>query len=628
MSHAVSKAIEWRIRALIGDRAVDNATIRLGRTFRAFAKRDKTFLGIAGSAGKTTAKELLLEVLAEKGKAVGNRKSLNRTTDIANIVLRMRPWHRYCVAELGETGPDSLDELLTVLQPSIGIVTVIGDDHLSAFGSREAVAREFAKLAQAIPPEGTLVLNNDDAPVSALRHRACCRIITYGTTPGADLLADDIVSAWPEPLQFVATFKGERVAVRTQLTGRQLLTSALAAIGGGLAAGLTLDECARGIARAVPAEGRMQSVRCADDITFIRDDFKAPAWTVKPLLEQLGEARARRKIFVLGTISDCRDTPTQILKAARHALDVADIAIFTGRFASAALKARGPETVGRLHAFSHTLDVAAFLQSTRQPGDLIVLKGTNKKDHLSRLVLSQSQAVNCWVDDCGRDMFCSECSHVRSKRSPGGVIDALPAAVEQTVTTLLGMPAVPPGGQVIVGLGNPGSEYVGTPHNAGYQAIDELCTALGGTWTDYPEAWLAPGQLGDHAVWLIKAKSPMNLTGPALKRLAKEMQFDAGQCVLVFDDIDLPLGKTRIRMNGSAGGHRGVASILDAFQTDRFRRIKIGVKPAVSGADLTQYVLTPMAAEEALRLAHATGEIVRLTSAILSASPGEGNRQT
>ena len=283
------------------------------------------------------------------------------------------------MAELGETAPDSLNSQLAVLQPSIGIITVVGDDHISAFGSREAIAREFAKLVEAIPPHGTIVLNLDDELVSGLKNEAKCRVITYGTGANADLQATEINSIWPDPLQFTATFDGESVAIHTQLYGKQLLTSALAAIGGGLAAGLTLADCAKGISRVPSAEGRMQAVRGPGGITFIRDDFKAPAWSVRPLLDQLRDARARRKIFVLGSISDCRDTPTFIVKTAREALAVADIVIFTGSFASAALKARKPGTESRLHAFTHSRDLATFLQSIRQDGDLITPQGNQQK---------------------------------------------------------------------------------------------------------------------------------------------------------------------------------------------------------------------------------------------------------
>lgn len=578
---SIIKAFDWRIRALIGNSAVDSAIVKLGLAWRPALKRP-IFIGIAGSAGKTTAKDLLVGILSKQGGVVGNYLSLNMAPEIAKIILRVRPWHRFCVAELGETKPGSLDNQLDLLRPTVAIITTIRDDHLSEFGSREAIAREIAKVARSIHPGGTVVLNLDDVLVSPMSDGLLSRIITYGISEEADLRAEDIESAWPNPLKFTVTYKGQALRISTQLYGRQLLTSALAAIGGGLAAGLSLDDCGEGIRTVPAAEGRMQPVRCASGITFLRDDFKAPRWTIGPLLEQFAAARARRKIFVLGTISDFSHKEKEYPKIAKQALGVADITIITGRFASAALKARDSVSENRLHAFTNIRDACAFLHSICRDGDLIVLKGTNKNDHLSRISLSFSQEVNCWIDDCKRDMFCSECSHVNKHH---GLPDAPAARIQSRGESTPANSNLPVAGQhdhVIIGLGNPGIEFADTPHNVGYEALDYLSNLLGIKWQDYPEALIAYGIIKgqhstDHGIWLIKVKCAMNLTGQLLGEISGDMGFCSNQCVLVFDDVNLPLGTVRTKMSGSSGGHRGVASILDAFQTDNIRRVKIGV---------------------------------------------------
>lgn len=577
--------MEWRIRGILGDHRVDHALQKLALRYRSLLTGDRVFFGIAGSVGKTTAKDLLLGLLSSHAGAVGNRRSLNRTSDIASIILRTRLWHRYCVAELGETGPDSLDELLAIVRPSIGIVTVIGDDHLTAFGSRAAVAREFAKLARALPAHGKLVLNRDDELVFELRHQTACPVITYGTTPEADLRGSEVIAAWPEPLQFTATFRGQSLPIRTRLHGKHLLPSCLAATAGALAAGLPLDACAKGFSQVPPVDGRMQPVRGLGGTTIIRDDFKSPAWTVRPLLDDLKEARAKRKIFIQGTLSDCQHKEIELPKLALAAMAVADIAIFTGPLACSSLKARKANSGSQVFAFSRTRDVHAFLDSIRQEGDLIVLKGTNKKDHLSRIALAMAgQNVNCWVDDCGRDMFCSECSHLKSHRGPPGLLTSAPEILPTLESAFPLMPSAGADDQFVIGLGNPGPEFAGTPHNLGYEALDALCASHDGSWVEYADAWIAETALADRRLWLIKLKTPMNLSGAALRRLANDMGFDADRCILVFDDINVLLGKVRTRMDGSSGGHRGVASILEAFQTDGFRRVKIGVRAMPSDA--------------------------------------------
>jgi PTH1 family peptidyl-tRNA hydrolase len=146
--------------------------------------------------------------------------------------------------------------------------------------------------------------------------------------------------------------------------------------------------------------------------------------------------------------------------------------------------------------------------------------------------------------------------------------------------------------QVIVGLGNPEPRYAGTPHNVGYEVVDRLAAALGLTWETTPEAWIARGSSRQPGVCLIKVRTAMNRIGATLKPLAERLAFVPEQCILVHDDLDLPLGSVRIRLSGGAGGHRGVASILEAFQSDAFRRVKIGVGQPGAKLDRVAYVLT------------------------------------
>ena len=220
----------------------------------------------------------------------------------------------------------------------------------------------------------------------------------------------------------------------------------------------------------------------------------------------------------------------------------------------------------------------------------MLLKGTNKQDHLLRIVMARDNAISCWRDDCARPLFCIECPD-RTK----------PLAFEPTSCQLQALrPLIPPSGQytvdpdeqVIVGLGNPEPRFDGTPHNVGYEVVDRLAAAFGLTWNSTPEAWIARGSSRD-AVCLVKIKASMNLTGAGLRRLSESLSFSPGQCILVYDDLDTPIGSIRTRLSGGAGGHRGVASILEAFQTDAFRRVKVGVGHPRADLDRVGYVLTP-----------------------------------
>jgi UDP-N-acetylmuramyl pentapeptide synthase len=213
------------------------------------------------------------------------------------------------------------------------------------------------------------------------------KVISYGTSPHAELRAEDIGSAWPDRLQLTLVRGAERVRLATQLCGSHWVPAVLGAVGGGLAAGLSLTECADGIARVAPFDGRMQPVTTPDGVTFIRDDFKAPLWTVDSCFDFMKAARAQRKIIVIGEISDIGPKKgNKYAKIATLAQEFADMVVFVGPWAPSVLTARKPGRDGALRAFGRVRDAAAYIGSITRAGDLVLLKGTHTQDHLRRIL--------------------------------------------------------------------------------------------------------------------------------------------------------------------------------------------------------------------------------------------------
>ncbi|MBK8744499.1 aminoacyl-tRNA hydrolase [Propionivibrio sp.] len=592
-SKRIRAALAWRVRRVFGDQSVDRLCVTCAKNWRPLLKKP-VFIGICGSAGKTTTKELLLGVLSHTRRGTANPASLNAPPEIAKTILRVRRNHDFCVTELSEDKPGVLDVPLALLEPDIGIVTIVGDDHSSKDYPREAIATEISKLIAALPATGTAVLNADDPLVLAMADHSVARVITYGVSPQAELRAENITSVWPERLQMTLIRGTERVRLHTRLCGTHWLPAVLSAVGGGLAAGLTLTECAEGLATVEPFDGRMQPVTTTDGVSFIRDDFKAPLWTVDACFKFMQEAQAKRKIIVIGELSDTGSRKESgYVRTAGSAQEIADITIFVGPWASSVFKARKTSGLHKLLAFNHVLDAANYLNSIVGEGDLVLLKGNTKNDHLLRIILARSEKIACWRDDCARDSFCNECPH-RNKPSgsPACAVDASPGVPEPREIPLWLRP-IESGEQVIVGLGNSDAKYAGTPHNVGYEFVDHLLVSAALNWDETPEARIARGAFQGHQVCLVKIRMPMNLIGGGLKRLAEQMDFSPEQCILIYDDLDLPVGTVRSRLKGSAGGHRGVASILEAFQTDAIRRIKIGVGQTGVKLDVVNYVLSP-----------------------------------
>jgi aminoacyl-tRNA hydrolase len=565
--------------------------------------QDTIFVGVTGSAGKTTTKFMIGAVLSATRQGRYTKGTRNNTRSAARSLLKhARRGDGFHVVELSAGKPGALDHQLQLVKPLVGVVTNIGSDHYQAYGSVDGIAKEKGKLPRSLPPDGVAILNADDARVLAMHEGLRCRVITFGTSDKAMVRGRNISAVWPEPLTFDVVHDMETVQVRTQLHGTLWVHAALAAISTGIALGVPLEQAARAIGDVAPNPGRMSPVTLPDGVSFIRDDWKASVHTIPQALEFLGHARAPRKVAVIGTISDTMGTPgTTYVNTARHALDVADVVCFVGPRAFAAMRAKPADQPDRLRAFGGAGAANQFLKEFLRPDDLVLLKGSNPSDHLYRLILSRTRPVECWRMDCKRTKSCDNCELIevpsRTAASPvveaDGADDAAGNAAPGVERFAAGQ--VP---TIVVGLGNPGAHRDNTPHNVGYAVLDRLAEAAGATWRDEAGARVATLDWNGEPIWLLKPGVVMNTSGPAIYALARQRGFAAEDCILVYDDLDLPLGAARTRMRGSDGGHRGVRSILEAFQTDQFRRVKVGVKRAGDAAGAKEAVLAAFSEDD------------------------------
>ena len=156
--------------------------------------------------------------------------------------------------------------------------------------------------------------------------------------------------------------------------------------------------------------------------------------------------------------------------------------------------------------------------------------------------------------------------------------------------------------QAIIGLGNPGPEYRNTRHNVGQRVVDGVARRVRARLAREGGHQVARVEWAGEILHLIKPACFMNVSGPTVARFARKLALDAADLIIVFDDLDLPLGKVRVRMKGSAGGHNGVRSIIAALGTDVFRRVKVGIgRPAPPGQRkelVVDHVLSPFYADE------------------------------
>lgn len=169
---------------------------------------------------------------------------------------------------------------------------------------------------------------------------------------------------------------------------------------------------------------------------------------------------------------------------------------------------------------------------------------------------------------------------------------------------------------VIVGLGNPGVKYERTRHNVGFMVVDELAKQVGvRVRVRRFHARIATAEVNGKCILLVKPQTFMNLSGEAVQLIVHHYQLPLDRLLIILDDVNLPLGKLRIRPRGSHGGHRGLRSVIETLRTQNFPRLRIGIGKPPVGQDLVDYVLSPFAPdeEETLQLT-----IARATDAVFT----------
>jgi PTH1 family peptidyl-tRNA hydrolase len=173
--------------------------------------------------------------------------------------------------------------------------------------------------------------------------------------------------------------------------------------------------------------------------------------------------------------------------------------------------------------------------------------------------------------------------------------------------------------KLVVGLGNPGAEYEGSPHNAGFAVVDELARRAGAGFRGSSRfrAAVARGALAGEPVALMKPLTFMNASGEAVGTWLRWHRMDVSDLVVVVDDADLEPGRLRIRLKGSSGGHKGLESVILHAGTDVFVRVRIGVGRGAGDQDMISHVLRPLGGEERERAAEAVARAAEAVEAIL-----------
>lgn len=255
-----------------------------------------TVVGVTGSAGKTSTKDLIAAVLRAEGPTVAPPGSMNNELGHPWTALRADASTRFLVLELSARHEGNIRDLTRIVAPRIGVVLNVGSAHLGEFGSREAIARTKGELVEELPEGGVAILNADDPLVAAMAERTVARVVRVGRGSDADVRAEDVVLDDSARASFTLVADGRSVPVRLRVHGEHQVPNALSAAAVGLACGIDLEAVAASLSAAEAASVRRMAVSTrADGLTVIDDSYNANPESVAAALKALATmVRSRR----------------------------------------------------------------------------------------------------------------------------------------------------------------------------------------------------------------------------------------------------------------------------------------------------------------------------------------------
>ncbi|WP_306359388.1 UDP-N-acetylmuramoyl-tripeptide--D-alanyl-D-alanine ligase [Nocardia sp. CC227C] len=437
--HAPSRALALAADTDGSGAAVLAALAELARASvdRLVAAGGLTVVGVTGSSGKTSTKDLLAAVLSPLGPVVAPPGSFNNEIGHPWTALRADADTRFLVLELSARGRGHIRALTEVAPPGIGVVLNVGTAHLGEFGSREAIAETKGELVEALPATGLAVLNADDPLVSAMAARTAARVVQVGLATGADLRATDVTLDEQARARFTLRRGAESADVALAVHGEHQVGNALAAAAVALECGADLATVATALGAAQAVSERRMDVRTrADGVTVINDSYNANPDSVRAALKALvtmaksGDT-PRRSWAVIGEMGELgEDSVLEHDRIGRLTvrLDVDRfIVVGAGRPVRAMFQGAVQEGSWGEEAV-HVPDIAAavdLLDDDLAPGDVVLVKA--------------SKSVGLWavaehLTAVGTDAPAAESDArpaAESDARPAAESDARPAAVEE-----------------------------------------------------------------------------------------------------------------------------------------------------------------------------------------------------
>jgi len=340
---------------------------------------DIPVIGITGSVGKSSTKEVIAGVISWRFNSVRSPGSYNNEIGLPLSLLEITPDTDVVVLEMGGAyGPGEIRRLAEIARPTIGVVTNVSHVHLERMGSLEAIAATKAELPSSLPETGVAILNGDDPRVRAMASHCRCRVLFYGLSPDCEIRAEDVESHGLKGISFRLQLHGERHHIRVPLLGRHSAYTVLSAVAVGSLFGMTIDEMLPGFED--PATRlRLLTVPGINNSIIIDDTYNASPASCLAALNLLDDIEVGRPIAVFGDILELgsfEDEGHRIV--GRRAAAVVKVLFTVGD--RARIIAEQAMTNGLLGSAVHVAadkdELIEMLRGTLRQGDVVLVKGS------------------------------------------------------------------------------------------------------------------------------------------------------------------------------------------------------------------------------------------------------------
>jgi UDP-N-acetylmuramoyl-tripeptide--D-alanyl-D-alanine ligase len=334
-----------------------------------------TVIGVTGSAGKSTARQMIHTILESKLQGTASPRNFNNQFGLPLSMTAIEPWHDYAVLEMGASGLGEIAAMAELARPTIGVITCVGDAHLGMFGSQRRIAQAKAELLAALPADGRAVLG-DDPWLRDVASQSKAEITWVGTGEGCDVRAVDVRN-----IKGRLAFRVGKCQFLVPVCGRHNITAALAAVAVGQIMGFDLDAMARSLYKFRPLPMRCE-VQRVGAVSIINDTYNANPTAMRAALELLREFESPgRRVVISGDMGELGDRSAAFHRRfGREAVEVAGAGLlitcgqYAGHVAAGARAAGMPRT--RVIACEKVAEAMPHLDRTLLPGDVVLVKGS------------------------------------------------------------------------------------------------------------------------------------------------------------------------------------------------------------------------------------------------------------